>query len=34
MLDYETDAKVYCEMLPCTQKIADLKWKPKGGSSS
>ncbi|KAK1926154.1 hypothetical protein DB88DRAFT_480866 [Papiliotrema laurentii] len=21
---------VYCEMLPCTQKIADLKWKPKG----
>jgi GMP synthase (glutamine-hydrolysing) len=21
---------VYCEMLPCTQKMADLKWKPKG----
>ncbi|ORY88775.1 hypothetical protein BCR35DRAFT_301102 [Leucosporidium creatinivorum] len=21
---------VYCEMLPCTQKIKDLKWKPKG----
>ncbi|GAA5852592.1 hypothetical protein JCM8547_002555 [Rhodosporidiobolus lusitaniae] len=21
---------VYCEMLPCTQKLADLKWKPKG----
>ncbi|GAA5904488.1 hypothetical protein JCM6882_008922 [Rhodosporidiobolus microsporus] len=21
---------VYCEMLPCTQKLKDLKWKPKG----
>ncbi|BEJ15139.1 hypothetical protein CspHIS471_0409060 [Cutaneotrichosporon sp. HIS471] len=21
---------VYCEMLPCTQKMADLTWKPKG----
>ncbi|KAM0788142.1 GMP synthase (glutamine-hydrolyzing) [Microbotryomycetes sp. NB124-2] len=21
---------VYCEMLPCTQKMKDLKWKPKG----
>lgn len=21
---------VYAELLPCTQKIADLKWKPKG----
>ncbi|KAJ1023217.1 hypothetical protein NDA16_003370 [Ustilago loliicola] len=21
---------VYCEMLPCTQKIKDLDWKPKG----
>lgn len=22
--------QVYCEMLPCTQKLKDLKWKPKG----
>ena len=21
---------VYAEMLPCTQKIAELSWKPKG----
>ncbi|KAK4684294.1 GMP synthase (glutamine-hydrolyzing), partial [Tremellales sp. Uapishka_1] len=21
---------VYCEMLPCTQKLKDLTWKPKG----
>ncbi|GAA5834021.1 hypothetical protein JCM5353_008612 [Sporobolomyces roseus] len=21
---------VYCEMLPCTQKLSELKWKPKG----
>ncbi|KAL1407125.1 GMP synthase (glutamine-hydrolyzing) [Vanrija albida] len=24
------ELNVYCEMLPCTQKMADLKWKPKG----
>ncbi|SNX85677.1 GMP synthase [glutamine-hydrolyzing] [Melanopsichium pennsylvanicum] len=24
------ELNVYCEMLPCTQKIADLDWKPKG----
>ncbi|GHT84515.1 GMP synthase [glutamine-hydrolyzing] [Actinomycetota bacterium] len=24
------ELNVYCEMLPCTQKIADLTWKPKG----
>ncbi|SCV67755.1 BQ2448_5366 [Microbotryum intermedium] len=24
------ELNVYCEMLPCTQKVADLKWKPKG----
>ena len=24
------ELKVYCEMLPCTQKIADLDWHPKG----
>ncbi|WFD03319.1 GMP synthase (glutamine-hydrolyzing) [Malassezia obtusa] len=24
------ELNVYCEMLPCTQKIADLSWKPKG----
>ncbi|ORX70281.1 GMP synthase [Linderina pennispora] len=24
------EAGVYCELLPCTQKIADLKFKPKG----
>lgn len=22
--------KVYAEMLPCTTKLADLTWKPKG----
>lgn len=22
--------QVYCEMLPCTQKISELSWKPKG----
>lgn len=21
---------VYCEMLPCTTKMSELKWKPKG----
>jgi GMP synthase (glutamine-hydrolysing) len=24
------ELSVYSEMLPCTQKIADLPWKPKG----
>jgi GMP synthase (glutamine-hydrolysing) len=24
------ELNVYSEMLPCTQKIADLPWKPKG----
>ena len=24
------ELNVYCEMLPCTQKIADLDWHPKG----
>ncbi|PWN25484.1 GMP synthase [Jaminaea rosea] len=24
------ELNVYCEMLPCTQKIADLDWSPKG----
>ena len=24
------EINVYCEMLPCTQRIADLAWKPKG----
>lgn len=24
------ELNVYCEMLPCTQKIKDLDWKPKG----
>ncbi|EJU04948.1 GMP synthase [Dacryopinax primogenitus] len=24
------EINVYCEMLPCTQKMADLDWKPKG----
>lgn len=24
------ELNVYCEMLPCTQKIADLSWRPKG----
>lgn len=24
------EINVYAEMLPCTQKIADLTWKPKG----
>lgn len=24
------ELNVYCEMLPCTQKIAQLDWKPKG----
>lgn len=24
------ELNVYCEMLPCTQKVADLDWKPKG----
>lgn len=24
------ELNVYCEMLPCTQKMADLDWKPKG----
>ncbi|WWC66699.1 GMP synthase [glutamine-hydrolyzing] [Kwoniella pini CBS 10737] len=24
------EINVYCEMLPCTQKIADLSWKPAG----
>ncbi|KAL8286557.1 hypothetical protein RQP46_004574 [Phenoliferia psychrophenolica] len=24
------ELNVYCEMLPCTQKIKDLTWKPKG----
>jgi GMP synthase (glutamine-hydrolysing) len=24
------ELNVYCEMLPCTQKIADLDWTPKG----
>ena len=26
--------QVYCEMLPCTQKIKDLAWKPKGTFSA
>lgn len=24
------ELNVYCEMLPCTQKIADMTWKPAG----
>jgi GMP synthase (glutamine-hydrolysing) len=24
------ELNVYCEMLPCTQKISELDWKPKG----
>src|ERR1700750_653379 len=24
------EINVYSEMLPCTQKLADLSWKPKG----
>ncbi|KAF1993179.1 GMP synthase [Amniculicola lignicola CBS 123094] len=24
------ELNVYCEMLPCTQKLADLEWTPKG----
>ncbi|KAK8845457.1 GMP synthase [glutamine-hydrolyzing] [Kwoniella newhampshirensis] len=24
------EINVYCEMLPCTQKISELSWKPKG----
>jgi GMP synthase (glutamine-hydrolysing) len=24
------ELNVYAEMFPCTQKIADLAWKPKG----
>ena len=24
------ELNIYAEMLPCTQKIADLNWKPKG----
>ena len=24
------ELNVYCEMLPCTQRIADLDWKPRG----
>lgn len=24
------ELNVYCEMLPCTQKISELSWKPKG----
>merc|ERR1711939_15381 len=24
------ELKVYCEMLPCTTKLADVKWRPKG----
>lgn len=24
------ELNIYCEMLPCTQKLADLEWKPKG----
>ncbi|SPC62609.1 probable GUA1 - GMP synthase (glutamine-hydrolyzing) [Ustilago sp. UG-2017b] len=24
------ELNVYCEMLPCTQKVKDLDWKPKG----
>ncbi|MCJ1411660.1 GMP synthase (glutamine-hydrolyzing) [Ptychographa xylographoides] len=24
------ELNVYCEMLPCTQRIADLSWRPKG----
>ncbi|WFD29895.1 GMP synthase (glutamine-hydrolyzing) [Malassezia sp. CBS 17886] len=24
------ELNVYCEMLPCTQKMADLRWQPKG----
>ncbi|KAA8644573.1 GMP synthase (glutamine-hydrolyzing) [Aspergillus tanneri] len=26
----ERELNVYSEMLPCTQKLADLPWKPKG----
>jgi GMP synthase (glutamine-hydrolysing) len=25
---------VYCELLPCTQKISELGWKPTGMSPS
>ena len=24
------EINVYAEMLPCTQKVSELKWKPKG----
>lgn len=24
------ELNIYCEMLPCTQKLADLSWSPKG----
>jgi GMP synthase (glutamine-hydrolysing) len=27
------EINVYAEMLPCTQKISELTWKPKGISS-
>jgi GMP synthase (glutamine-hydrolysing) len=26
------ELNVYAEMLPCTQKISELSWKPKGKS--
>ena len=24
------ELSIYCEMLPCTAKLADLTWEPKG----
>jgi len=28
------EINVYAEMLPCTQKISELTWKPKGTKTS
>lgn len=28
------EINVYCEMQPCTQKISELGWKPKGAQSN
>ena len=27
------EINVYAEMLPCTQKLSELNWKPKGTAS-
>ena len=26
------EINVYAEMLPCTQKVSELSWKPKGAA--